>query len=458
MRAILPEKLKILAKACPSPLYVVGGSVRDYLAKLSPTIHDWDICSPMLAEDFSLFAQQNGFTVQAVYKNTGTVKITDGETDYEYSCFRSDKYVRGNHVPVEIFFTEDITLDARRRDFTVNAIYYDVAKESYVDPLQGIPAVYEKRLTTVDKASKVFGEDGLRLMRLARQAAQLGFEPDEQCLIGATENAGLIQDISPERIFEELLTILTADGKCGVANAPYHGMQILSETGVLAYILPELAKGKGLTQRADFHKYDVLEHSLKALSYMEQQTKDVTLRLAALLHDVGKPTCMLRDGNAHGHPDEGEILAKDILTRLKAPKKMAQRVCWLVKNHMYDFDCKTGENKLRRFFVANYDMLEDLLLIKQTDFSACTDDTSTAPTCVKWKALLAKMQEEKVPFSLKALAVNGNDLLAEGLPAKNLATLLHALLMHTAVIPSDNVKPRLIRLAQGFNKSIIENE
>ena len=454
MRAILPEKLKILAKACPSPLYVVGGSVRDYLAKLSPTIHDWDICSPMLAEDFSLFAKENGFIVQAVYKNTGTVKITDGETDYEYSCFRSDKYVRGTHVPVEIFFTQDITLDAKRRDFTVNAIYYDIAKEEYIDPLLGIPAVKEKRLTTVDKAEKVFGEDGLRLMRLARQAAQLGFEPDECCLLGATENAKLIEDISPERILEELLTILTADTKCGIVNAPYHGFEILEKTGVLAYILPELTKGKGLTQRADFHKYDVLEHSIKTLSYMEKQTKDVTLRFAALLHDVGKPACMIRDGNAHGHMEEGEALAGAILTRLKAPKKMLQRVCWLVKNHMYDFDCKTGENKLRRFFVSNYDMLADLLLVKQADFSACTDDTSIAPTCVKWNALLARMQEEKVPFSLKALAVNGNDLLAEGLPAKNLAGILNALLMHTAVTPSDNTKARLIRLAHGFNKSI----
>ena len=456
MREILPEKLKILAKACPSPLYVVGGSVRDYLAKLTPTIHDWDICSPMLAEDFSQFAKVNGFHVQAVYKNTGTVKISDGETDYEYSCFRSDKYVRGTHVPVEIFFTEDIQLDARRRDFTANAVYYDVANEQYVDPLLGIPAIQEKRLTTVDKASKVFGEDGLRLMRLARQAAQLGFEPDEACLLGASENASLIQDISPERIFEELLAIVTANRKCGVQNAPYHGMHILEKTGVLGYILPELAKGKGLAQRADFHKYDVLEHSLKALFYMEKQTADATLRLAALLHDIGKPLCMLRDGNSHAHPDEGELLAKDILTRLKAPKKTTQRICWLVKNHMYDFDCRTSENKLRRFFVANVDMLPELLLIKQADFSACTDDISKAPTCVKWEGLLFKMQQEKVPFSLKELAINGNDLIGEGFNAVHLATLLNALLMHTAVTPADNVKPRLIRLAHGFYKSITE--
>ena len=454
MRAILPEKLKNLANACPSPLYVVGGSVRDRIAGLTPAIHDWDICSPLSAESFSEIATAQGFLVQAVYRNTGTVKISDGVQDYEYSCFRSDKYVRGTHVPVEIFFTEDISLDARRRDFTANAVYYDIAKERFVDPLNGIPAIQERRLTTVDSAKKVFGEDGLRLMRLARQAAQLGFEPDAECLLGAMENAALIQDISPERIYEELLYVLTADKKCGIIDAPYHGMQILEKTGVLTYVLPELAKGKGLTQRADFHKYDVLEHSFKALSYMEKQTEDSTLRLAALLHDVGKPLCMLRDGNAHSHPEEGEALARDILNRLKAPKKTTQRVCQLVKNHMYDFDCKTSENKLRRFFVVNKELLSDLLLLKQADFSACTDDVSKAPTCQKWEALLSKMREEKVPFSLKELAVNGNDLLQEGIPPHHIATLLNSLLLHTAVFPFENTKERLLRLAQGLNKSL----
>lgn len=453
MREILPKKLKILARACPSPLYAVGGSVRDRLAGLTPTIADWDICSPMSAEVFAQIAQQNGFFIQATYRNTGTVKLSDGETDYEYTSFRSDKYVRGTHVPVEIFFTEDIALDARRRDFTANAVYYDIANESYVDPLNGISAIKEKRLTTVDSAKKVFGEDGLRLMRLARQAAQLGFEPDEECLLGATENASLIKDISPERIFEELLSILTADKKCGILGAPYHGLQILDKTGVLSYILPELALGKGLAQRSDYHKYDVLEHSFRAVKYMEKQSEEFPLRLAALLHDVGKPTCMLRHGNAYGHPEEGEALAKEILLRLKAPKKVTQHVCELVKYHMYDFNCQTGENKLRRFFVEHYPLLPDLLLIKQADFSACRDDLSKAPTCVKWERLLVQMREENVPFSLKDLAINGTDILNEGVPAPHVATILNALLLHLANNPKENERDRLLRLAASFDKT-----
>ena len=179
MRKILPKNLILLAEAVPKPLYVVGGSVRDYLAGFPLSTPDWDICSPLSAEKFAELAKTHGFEVKSVYKNTGTVKVKDAEgVDYEYSCFRSDKYVRGTHVPVEIYFTDDITLDARRRDFTVNAVYYDVKSDNFVDPLGGIPAIQEKRLTTVAPAEKVFGEDGLRLMRLARQAAQLGFAPD----------------------------------------------------------------------------------------------------------------------------------------------------------------------------------------------------------------------------------------------------------------------------------------
>jgi len=450
MREILPQQLKKLAHACPSPLYLVGGSVRDYLAERSPAVHDWDICSPMSADDFSAVAKANGFRVDAVYRTTGTVKISDATTSYEFSCFRSDKYVRGTHVPVEIFFTDNIVLDAKRRDFTANAVYYDVQKEIFVDPLQGIPAIKEKRLTTVDKASKVFGEDGLRLMRLARQAAQMGFTPDEECLLGAKQHAALIKDIAPERILEELFTILTADKKCGVENAPYQGLRILEETGVLAHILPELAKGKNLAQRADFHKYDVLEHSFRAVKYMERHSSDCDLRLAALLHDIGKPLCMLRDGNAHAHPEEGEQLAIAILSRLKASKKTIKRIAWLVRWHMYDFDCHTSENKLRRFFVENEAMLSDLLVIKQADFSACTDDISKAPTCEKWETLLAKMRKEGVPFSLKELAVSGNDILQEGVPPRHIATVLHSLLMHTAVFPAENQKARLLKLVKGF--------
>lgn len=454
MLEILPKNLISLAKYCPAPLYVVGGSVRDYLANLTPAARDWDICSPLPAETFAQIATEHGFSVKSVYKNTGTVKLSDTEgVAYEYSCFRSDKYVRGTHVPVEIYFTDDIRLDALRRDFTANAVYFDVAAGNFLDPLDGIPAIKERRLTTVAPACKVFGEDGLRLMRLARQAAQLGFTPDDDCISGARENSALILDIAPERIFTELSAILTADGKYGVKDGQYRGLKILEETGVLARILPELTLGKGMEQRSDFHKYDVLEHSLRAVLYAHP-----SVRLAALLHDVGKPVCTLRDGHSHEHPIEGASVAKDILTRLKVPKKLTEQTCELIRLHMYDFDCKTGENKLRRFFVSNYPILGMLLLVKQADFSACMDDTSAAPTCARWERLLARMREEKVPFNIKALAIGGRELLALGIRPPHVSNVLNGLLAHTAVCPSDNTKERLSKLAVGIEKSLFPSK
>lgn len=453
MKNLLPSPLSRLAEACPAPLYAVGGAVRDVLANVTPNGNrDWDICSPMPFEEFLSVAEACGFTAKSVFKNTGTVKLTDGNgQEYEYCSFRSDKYVRGTHVPVAIFFTDDIQLDARRRDFTANAVYFDVKNGVFVDPLNGISAIREKRLTTVAPAHKVFGEDGLRLMRLARQAGCLGFTPDAECLAGAKANAALIDDITPERIYTELTQILSADKKYGVKDGHYQGLKWLDEIGVLARLCPELTLGRNMAQRADFHKYDVLEHSLRAALYADEE-----IRLAALFHDVGKPFCTLRDGNSYAHPQEGARIATEVLTRLKAPKKTVQRVHALIEWHMYDLDCKTSENKLRRFFVSNLPILEDLLRLKQADFSACMDDCSPAPTCVRWRALLEKMKAEHAPLQTKDLALSGKDLLNAGIPAPHIAKVLNGLLLHSAVNPQDNQTERLLKIAQGIEKNLAE--
>ena len=256
--------------------------------------------------------------------------------------------------------------------------------------------------------------------------------------------------MSPERIFTELTALLNGDKKYGNIDGPYEGLCLLHKTGVLEHIAPELTLGDGMAQRADFHKYDVLQHSLRTVKYADEK-----IRLAALLHDVGKPFCKLRDGNSFEHPVEGARIAREILTRWKAPKKTIEQVCALVEWHMYDLHSSTRNNKLRRFFVKQYPILDDLLLLKQADYSACMDDLSIAPTCVRWTALLQKMKEEKAPFTLKELAVSGKDILENtAIEPKYIALILQQLLLHTAVTPKDNTKERLLRLAVGFSKSI----
>lgn len=438
MYSTLPGCLKKLAAECGFPLYVVGGRVRDFISGLPLENSDIDICAPSSADDFCLAAKRCGFTVVAVYKNTGTVKLKYGDGEFEFTSFRTDSYVRGGHVPSGICFTQDILADALRRDFKCNAVYYDINGRKFADPLGGMPQITAKIISTVREPERVFGEDGLRLMRLARIAAQTGFEPTGECLEGARANKGLISDISAERIWAELSAILLADLKYGVKDGHYRGLQILKNIGVLAILLPELALGEGMAQRADFHKYDVLEHSLRCVLYADPQ-----VRTAALLHDVGKPACYLKQGNFYGHEEVGAALAFEILQRLKAPKRTAELVKRLVAAHMYDFRMDARESKVRRFLVQNYDIADQILLIKQADFSACRDDLSASPSVAKLASIRKKMEEEGVPFNLKQLKIKGDDLLRLGFAPADVGRTLNALLDDCAIGAAANDAQKL---------------
>ncbi len=423
MRDSLPQSLIRLADACPAPLYLVGGSVRDYLSGVLRPDADWDLASPMKEEQLLAACEKCGIHVRGVYRATGTVKLEDDERNcFEFTRFRSDKYVRGMHTPTEIVFTDDLEVDARRRDFCANAVYYDVKAGTFSDPLGGTEDIRNRQLSTVREAGKVFGEDGLRLLRLARIAAQTGFSPTEETLAGARRHAALIEDIAPERIYAEFCLLLHADEKHGDASAPCRGLSILRDTTVLRHTMPELALGEGMSQRSDYHKYDVLEHSFRCVRYAPP-----SIRWAALLHDVGKPACFLKNGNFYGHPEEGARIAQAMLTRLRAPKELTKETVLLIAMHMRDYDGKMGVYKVRKNLRTLGRLIPAMLALKQADYSACRDDLSPAPTVVRWENVLADMKREGVPFTLSELAVNGNHL--RGLvPPEKLSALLAALL------------------------------
>lgn len=439
MQLTIPQKLIDLAHAAPFPLYLVGGAVRDALAGLTCS-QDWDICAPCDAETFSKLAADNGFTVNGTYKNTGTVNLSDGEHKFEFTSFRTDVYRRGEHAPEKIVFTDDIETDARRRDFKCNAVYYDLRSEKIEDPLGGVSDIENRCISTTRAADEVFSEDGLRLMRLARLSAQLGFTPDLECIFGAKFNAALIAKISAERIFAELQLILHADEKYGRKYAHYEGLKLLEGTDILNYILPELAAGKGMPQRKDFHDHDVLEHSFRACKY-----SDSSIRLTALLHDAGKPAVYAETGKYHGHDVAGEKIVRQILERLKAPKKTIDTAARLTILHMYDLDGKARESKIRTFIVKNYDVYPLLLLLKQADYSGCKDDLNVCPGILKWNRIYAQMQQENVPFTLRQLAVRGDSL--NFVPANQRAQILKSLLLFCACDGSRNRTDTLLREA-----------
>ena len=433
MNITVTHNLEILSKSCPFPLYIVGGYVRDSLAGFGVNASDIDVCAPVSCEKFVSAAQKAEAEILSVYKNTGTVKLRLGGESYEFASFRSDKYVRGEHSPFETFFTDDIILDAKRRDFKCNAVYYNIGERKICDPLGGVNDIKNRVISTVAPAEKVFGEDGLRLMRLARQAAQLGFSPDAECAEGAKKNSSLVSDVSKERIFSELLAILTADGRYGLKYAQYRGLQILDKTGVLDFILPELTCGRGMKQPPEYHSHDVLEHSLRSVKYADE-----SIRLAALLHDAGKPERMTATGSYRGHEISGAEICGKILKRLKAPKRLTEEAVLLCSLHMYDLNLQAKENKIRKLIVENNPLFDKLLLLKQADYSACKDDLSPAPCAVKWRKIYEKMIEENAPFTVKQLKIKGDELISCGVPAEKVGKILKTLLLSCAYEPKLN--------------------
>ena len=446
MEIKINTELKKLADALPFPLYIVGGYVRNAL--LGVCSSDIDVCAPATIEELLPYLKEFGFTVCAEYKRTQTVKFK-GEFSYEFTAFRSEKYeIGGGHTPVETVFTTNITEDAKRRDFKCNAVYYDVKNSELVDPLGGIEDIKSKVLDTVVDADIVFSHDGLRIMRLARFVGELGFKPTEKVLDACRTNAKNLKDISVERIHAELKMIFSSSKKYPFSDkdGAYNGLKILSETGALDVILPELTLGRGMEQRADFHDYDVLEHSLRCVKYAEKFGES-SIMFGALLHDIGKPYCMQKFGKYHGHDFQGEFIAGDILRRLKVDGKTANITLFLVKNHMLDIKCDMREEKVRLFIAEHYDYIEYLFMIKQADFSACKDDLSVCPTITKWKKIIENMKAEGVPFSLKELKISAKELMDIGYKGEQIGKELDALYKSAVRLSVANDKNRLIEKA-----------
>ena len=451
------EKLKIpfspqlikLASLLSKPLYAVGGYVRNYL--IDKTIStDIDLAGAISVQEIKENLQKVNYQVFAEYKRTATLVFGDEKFKFEYTVFRKEEYGSGGgHTPICTTPTDSLEQDAIRRDFKCNAVYYDIKNSIIVDPLGGVEDIKNRVIDTVVNPSQVFSHDGLRLMRLARQSAELNFTPTDQVLQSARDNADNILDISAERIFAELIRILESDNKYSFSSEKghYEGLKILDETRVLDRILPELTLGRDMAQRQDYHNYDVLEHSLKTVLYSPRR-----LRLVALLHDVGKPFCMIRDGKYHFHAVEGQKIASKILTRLKAPKKIIKDCEFLIGAHMLDMKRDMKEVKIRKFIALNQEYLQDLLAIKQADFTACKDNKEQCFTVSKWREIYQKMINENTPFCLKQLDISASEVISLGFKGAQVGKKLNQLFLLCVENPALNQKEKLIKILQNGQK------
>lgn len=408
-------ELKRLAKLFPPerPLYAVGGCVRDEI--LGREVFDIDLTSACLQEEAEKYAKAAGMRVLLGSKRLGTVMIK-GEKSYEYTPFRVDSYPAGSgvHKPASVRFTEDIEEDARRRDFTVNALYYDILGGDTLDLLGGKADLDARLLRAVDDPRRVLGEDGLRIMRLYRFVAVLGFSAEEKTAAAAREMSGLLGDIAPERIRVELDKLLAGEHAA-------EGLRGLIGCGAMRVIMPEFCENIGVKQDPAFHMYDVDEHILRTVEYAPPR-----LRLAALLHDIGKGRCVREEGNMYRHAQVSAQMAEEIMTRLRYSKEQTRRTVRLVAAHMTDMRGDMRESKLRRFVANNADIIDDLTELIIADARAACGNADREK-CLRIARLRDKMQKEGVPFGVGELAINGNDVMAFGYKGEEIGKVLNEL-------------------------------
>ena len=455
IKANIPSELITLAKLMDSegfPLYAVGGLVRNSL--LSLPVGDIDICSAMEPNAVIELCALHGFTVVPKGIDFGMVEVHIGEYRFEHTTFRSDTYAEGGaHRPSAIRFSASPEEDAFRRDFSVNALYYGVLSGEFLDPTGGLADLEAGLIRTTSKDPRiVLGDDGLRIMRLVRFSAELGFGIEKRSMDTAKSLIQNLADISAERIRDELNKILLADIKYGERSAEkvFHGLELLKNIGAISVILPELTLGDGIEQRPNYHRYNVLDHCLHSCA---EASPELTLRLAGLLHDVGKPKVKLETGLMHGHDTEGEAIARAILRRLKYDNKTIGDVCFLVRHHMFDLNNTAKESTLRRSFMRwGRKNSRNMCDIRRADFIGSGIIKGNVASADRWERVLDSMIEQGVPFTQSELNCTGNDIM-EWLgiePGPAVAEVKKRLLAHCAVRPKDNTQEGLKRAARGM--------
>lgn len=428
--AIWPEHIQFIMDELSShghEVFVVGGCVRDVLQGKQP--QDYDLVSSATPVQISAIFSRV-FTVGAAH---GTVVVMIDQWSVEVSTYR--------YVALEQSATA-LERDLAGRDFTINAMAMDVRGNLY-DSWGGEADLNAGLVrATRDQGESLFADDPLRMMRAIRFAVVYGFEIAASTYAAILKGAHLLAEISRERVRNEFNAIITS-------AHPAEGVRKLQASGLMAYIIPELEDLRGFDQKNYRHDKDVLEHSLAVL---EEVPAQLDVRLAALLHDIGKPACFTVDqrgiGHFYNHHQAGMEITRRILTRLKYDGKTVENVSRLVGSHMTRY-AKLRQSSLKQLiqFVGE-DNLSDLYELQRADIlgSAPPFDFSELE---QMRQDIDFILDTKQPLTIKDLAVNGDDLIALGYtPGKPLGDTLRRLWQAVLENPADNNREILLQWAR----------
>lgn len=408
--------------------YLVGGCVRDLLRGVTP--HDWDVCTKALPQ--AVMARFPELTALETGLAHGTVTLLAEGRSFEVTTYRADgTYSDGRH-PDAVAFVTSLTEDLARRDFTVNAMAMAL-DGSIQDPFGGLDDLKKKRLRCVGDPDRRFQEDGLRLMRCLRFSATLDYGIDPGTAAALRRNLPMLDKVAAERVRSELCKLLLGP-RCVPVMRDY--------PEVFCRFWPQLAPLVELEQHNPWHCFGGWEHTLHALAAAPEE---LTLRLAVLLHDIGKPSCKTTDEQGldhfYGHAAAGAQLAGEMLHALKFDNATRRRVVTLVEHH--DAPIHPTEKSIRRWL----NRLGEEALFQLLELKRC-DNMGQAPEKVaprlaqlaELTALARQVVAQGQCFSLKDLAVDGRDVMAAGVPAgplvgQRLEALLNAVI--SGELPND---------------------
>ena len=454
----MPAKVKIPQEVCHIiatleqagfEAYVVGGCVRDLLQNTEPK--DWDITTNAKPESIQkLFSD-------SVYENDfGTIGVKTGSCDgalaiVEVTTFRIEGAYSDNRHPDFIRFAETLKEDLSRRDFTINALAAKIVEggmDEIVDPFGGKKDLEQKIIRAVGNAPDRFGEDALRMMRAIRFACQLKFDIEDATQRAIREHAPLLAHVSKERIRDEFSKII-------LSPEAAWGVQMLYGLELLRFVIPELVEGVGVTQNKH-HIFTVWEHNLRALDYAVLKNYSLEVRLASLLHDVGKPRSKKGEGpdaTFYAHEMIGGKMTKKILETLRYPHDVVAHVTHLVRYHLFYYNVgEVSAAGVRRFIArVGENAIDDLIKIREADRIG-----SGVPKAVPYKLRHLLFMIDKVkhdPISPKALKLNGTELmtLLAIPPSPRVGNILNILLQEVIEDPKKNTLEFLEKRAKELN-------
>lgn len=434
--------------------YLVGGAVRDMF--MNKEASDWDVATDATPEQvISAFKK-----VIPTGIAHGTVTVHFMGEEIEVTTFRIEQgYSDGRH-PDKVSYASDIEEDLSRRDFTMNAIAVSLKDGSIVDPFDGKTDIKNKVIRSVGNPLERFNEDGLRPIRAIRFASQLGFEIETNTL-QAISNEKVLQKtstISIERFRDELVKLLKSP-------KPSVGLKLLEDTNIMKLFLPELLEGRNCIQNdvRGYHVFDVLDHNFYSCD--GAPVHKVNVRLAALLHDIGKPASKVvrvtDEGeiyNFFSHEKYSETIARKLLTKLRFSNNEINNVCHLIENHMFHYEESWSDAAIRRFVVrVKPENIEDLIDLRLADMYGKYNmpiqikESNACDLLIQLQDRIKKIQEENSAFTLKSLAVSGKDLMEIGIPSgKLIGKILDSLLETVLDDPKQNSKDVLLNIAKNL--------